>query len=269
MPELPEVEAICRKLRRQVIGARIVRARVLRTRTSLPQKPARVAKLARAKVIESIGRRGKHILFELSGGLALRVHLRMTGDMYVAGDRLQIPPTARAFFELDRGRVLVFDDSRALGVLQIQPAAEIDGLLKDLGPEPLSPKFTVASFAEIARRSRQPAKLFLMDQRHVAGLGNIYAAEALFRAGIHPGKPMKQISPRKLQRLHAAIVHVLRDAVKSACIACYRPGRFQEAEKFFLAVYDREGEPCFVCGREIRRTSQGGRSTYNCPGCQR
>jgi formamidopyrimidine-DNA glycosylase len=142
-------------------------------------------------------------------------------------------------------------------------------LVKSLGPEPLSSEFTAAALINACRQSRKSAKLFLMDQRQVAGLGNIYASEALFHAHIHPATPVNRLRRSKLEALHAAIIAVLRNAVKSATIAYARPGRFQEAEEFHPAVYDKEGERCRVCGRKIRRLVQGGRSTYYCPGCQR
>jgi formamidopyrimidine-DNA glycosylase len=269
MPELPEVEAVCRKLRREALGACIAAARVLRAATTRPLKPRRVESLAAGRIIETVERRGKNILIGLSGGLWVRIHLRMTGNLYVIPDVRFRPASTRAYFELEGGRGLVFDDPRALGRLHLHTAAEAARLMEDLGPEPLSPEFTLAALAAAARRSRKPAKLFLMDQQHVAGLGNIYAAEALFRAGIHPVRPMNHIAPPRLALLHSAIVEVLKEAVHWAVNSYGRPGKFSEAEDFPLAVYGREGEPCITCGRKVRRIPQGGRSTYYCPGCQR
>jgi formamidopyrimidine-DNA glycosylase len=269
MPELPEVEAVCRKLRRDALGAWISAVRVLRSATTRPQKPRRVESLAAGRTIETVERRGKNILMSLSGGLWVRIHLRMTGNLYVIPDVRLRPASTRAYFELEGGRGLVFDDPRALGRLHLHTAAEAARLMEDLGPEPLSREFTLDVLAAAARRSRKPAKLFLMDQQHVAGLGNIYAAEALFRAHIHPARPMNRIGPPRLALLHAAIVEVLREAVHWAVTSYRRPGEFSEAEDFPLAVYGREGEPCVTCGRRLRRIPQGGRSTYYCPACQR
>lgn len=269
MPELPEVETICRKLRRQVSGAEILCTRVLRRRTTYPQKPAKVEKLASGRTIENILRRGKNILIGMSGGLTLRIHLGMTGNLHVIPDARDRPAATRAYIELNGGRALVFEDPRALGVLNVFTSEDSAALGEQLGPEPLSRTFTADVLAQAARQSRQPAKLFLMDQRRVAGLGNIYAAEALFRARIHPAKPMNRVRPLRLHALHAAIRRVLKDAVKAASVAYSRPGRLSEADDFVLAVYDREGEPCFVCGRRIRRMVQGGRSTYYCAYCQK
>ncbi len=254
MPELPEVEAVCRKLRKHAIGATLVSAHIERRRITAPQDPAEVEALATGHTIERIDRRGKNILIGLSGGLAMRVHLRMTGNLYVVPDwRLRVSGVS-AWFELDDGRGLLFEDTRGLGSLTIHDAAALRKLLDDLGPEPLS---------------RQPAKQFLMDQRRVAGLGNIYAAEALFAARIDPRAPIGSISTRKLTALREAIVRILRNAVRSAYSAYSRPGGFQEAEDFPLLVYGREAEDCLRCGTAIRRIAQGGRSTYFCPKCQR
>ncbi len=266
MPELPEVEAICQTIAPEITGRTIRFVHVLRALVTRPQTPAAIARLASGRKIRAVRRRGKNILIHLSGGYAIRVHLRMTGHLRVDGN---VSPSTRVWFELGRSRALLFDDTRALGRLAVHTVAEIEEQLAPLGPEPLSPEFTPERLIEEARGSRQPAKLFLMDQKHVAGLGNIYAAEALFRARVSPTRPIGTLSRAKLRRLHAAIVSVLREAVKSAKIAYKHPGRCKETEDFIPAVYDREGAPCLICGRGIRRIEQGGRSTYYCPKCQR
>jgi formamidopyrimidine-DNA glycosylase len=269
MPELPEVEAVCRKLRKHAIGAAIVSAHIERRRIAAPQDPTAVEALSTGRSIERIDRRGKNILIGLSGGLAMRVHLRMTGNLYVTPDwRFRVAGVS-AWFELEDGRGLLFEDTRGLGALTIHEAASLRKLLDGLGPEPLSRQFTVEAFVRSTAGLRQPAKLFLMDQRRVAGLGNIYAAEALFAARVDPRAPIGSVSRRKLASLREAIVRILRDAVKSACRAYSRPGGFEEAEDFPILVYGREAEGCFRCGGAIRRIAQGGRSTYFCPKCQR
>jgi formamidopyrimidine-DNA glycosylase len=227
-----------------------------------------VEALATGRSIDGIERRGKNILVVLSGGLTMLVHLRMTGNLYVIPDSRLRTAGSSAWFELDDGRGLVFEDMRGLGALRIYEAAGLRKLLAGLGPEPLGREFTAEAFIESAAGSRQPAKLFLMDQRRVAGLGNIYAAEALFAAGIDPRKPIGSVSARRLRVLRNEIVRVLRDAVRSASKAYSRPGGFQEAEDFPLAVYGRETERCGRCGGLIHRITQGGRSTYFCPKCQ-
>lgn len=270
MPELPEVEAVCRRLQDQALGARILQAGIQRHAITRPQPASWVAQEAAGRRIAHIERRGKHILVGLSGQRTLHIHLGMTGNLYVTADVRLRPAETRAWFAFEDGRGLIFEDQRALGRLHLLDPGELErNVLEHLGVEPLSPEFTAAWLAEKAARARQPAKLFLMDQRIVAGLGNIYAAEALFRARIHPGKPLSRVRRQRLERLHAAIVSLLEQAIASAVAAYGAPGRFTEAESFACQVYGRQGEPCFRCGRRIQRILQGGRSTYFCPGCQR
>jgi len=269
MPELPEVEAACRKLRRDAIGRTVVSARIERRRITLSQDASQVEALAVGRTIERVLRRGKNILIELSGGFVMRVHLGMTGNLRVVPDWRLRPVSVSAWFAFDDGRGLLFEDTRGLGSLTIQDDVETRKKLATLGPEPLSRAFTAEALVQSAAKVRQPVKLFLMDQRRIAGLGNIYAAEALFAARIDPRKPVGSLSRPRLHALHAAIVAVLRDAVRSACKAYSRPGGFQEAEDFESAVYGREGERCRVCAGAIRRITQAGRSTYFCPKCQR
>ncbi len=192
----------------------------------------------------------------------------MTGNLYVVADSRFRPAATRAWLEFEDGRALVFEDPRALGRVHAHPPQAIEKLLKGIGIEPLEAGFTPSSLASLTRKSKQPIKQFLLDQRHIAGIGNIYAAEALHEARINPTRPANTLTPVRIRRLHAAIVGVLDRAVQSACTAYRQPGRF-EAESFPLQVYDREGQRCGNCGRIIRRIPQGGRSTYFCPGCQK
>ncbi|MBI3667487.1 MAG: bifunctional DNA-formamidopyrimidine glycosylase/DNA-(apurinic or apyrimidinic site) lyase [Acidobacteria bacterium] len=267
MPELPEVEAVCRVVRRALKDRRIVFAEIFRKRICAPQTPSQFARAVAGRRFQSVERRGKNILIHLEG-VTLWAHLRMTGDFYpVAVPRLT-PPTAAAQFVLDNGRALVFDDPRGLGVLRAVKPAQWKRLLGTLGPDALSPEFTAERFAGLAKSSRAPIKLFLMDQRWVAGLGNIYAAEALFRARIDPRHCGAGLGRARLLRLHRAIVALLTNAVKSASLAYRRPGVFAEGETFRPAVYGREDRRCPACAGLIRRIVQGGRSTFFCPGCQ-
>lgn len=258
-----------RKLREEAAGQLIRSAHILRPSTVRPQSVDQFEQSVAGKRIVSIERRGKNILLRLSGGLVVRIHLRMTGNLYAVPDVRFRPATTRAYFELPAHRGILFTDPRALGKVHIHTAEEMEDLLRGVGPEPLTEAFTVEWFSAEARKARLPAKLFLMDQRRIAGLGNIYAAEALFRARIHPRRVVSRLSGTRLAALHGAVVQVLREAVDSAVTAYAGPGDFGEAESFHCFVYDREGEACEVCGRSIRRIIQGGRSTYYCPGCQR
>lgn len=261
MPELPEVEAVTRKVRVAAPWAKIVATGQFRPTTATGLQRAVGHKL------ESVSRRGKHILLSLSGGPVVRVHLKMTGNLVVIPDVRLRTANVRAWLTLSDGRGIVLEDPRALGRLTFHES--IDGLFDDLGPEPFSPEFTAQHFVAEARRTKKPIKLLLMEQKAVVGLGNIYAAEALFQAGIHPAKPSNEISVVRLKRLHGHIVDVLTAALDSAIAAYEQPGAFTEGENFPVAVYGREGEACWRCQALIRRMPQGGRSTYYCPKCQR
>ncbi len=263
MPELPEVQAVAERFRAAAPWTRI---------TGFGQfRPGTMSGAAHAvdRRIEGLDRRGKNLLLRLSGGWFARVHLKMTGDLRVLPDARLRPRTVRAWFALEDGRAVVLDDPRALGRISLHPEQEEENLFRDLGPEPFSPDFTPALLFSSSRRTARPAKIWLMDQGTVAGLGNIYAAEALFEAGIDPRRPANTISRQRLERLHTAILQVLETALASVRAAYERPGAFAEGEFYPVAVYGREGEPCRRCGAAVRRIPQGGRSTYYCPKCQK
>ncbi len=264
MPELPEVEAIVSGLHRAIKGRTIREVEVLRPAVVKPQTAALVASRATKRRIEGVRRRGKNILIPLSGGYTIRIHLRLSGELHI-GDS---GPSSRVILHLNGSKQLVFDEPRALGTVHVLSEEELAKALRGLGPEPLSREFKLEPFVEAARKSKLPAKLFLMSQKYVAGLGNIYAAEVLFRAGIDPRKPMGKVRADKVEALHAAIREMLRAAVKSVKIA-YNRRKYKEAAGFVRAVYGREGEPCLRCGGRIRRIEQAGRSTYFCARCQR
>jgi formamidopyrimidine-DNA glycosylase len=269
LPELPEVEAVCRKIRAEALGTRIIQLRIARPGIARPQKVSDVERQVNDCLLQQVNRRGKNILLHLSNGVVLHVHLRMTGNLYVIPDVRFRPTATRAWLELEGGRGIVFEDPRALGKVHAYKEADLHKVLKKSGVEPLSEEFTVAFLIEVSTKSRKPAKLFLMDQKPVAGLGNIYVAESLWRARIHPQKPMNEVSKPKLKALHAAIQDILKEGVESAVLAYAEPGSFSEAEGFECAVYDREDKPCLRCKRKIKRIPQGGRSTYFCAGCQK
>ncbi len=268
MPELPEVEAVCRRLQERAAGSVITEAFIARPQTTKPFPRSRVIRGVAGRRIESVGRRAKHALIRLSGGMTLRVHLGMTGNLWV-DDPSNRPPNARAWFTLDDGREIVFDDPRLLGRIELLNAAGLAALNSRLGIEPLSTLFTSAYLQDAAAKSRKPAKIFLLDQKAVVGLGNIWAAESLFAARVNPTIPMHSLGRRKLAGLHSAIVDVLSRALESAYQEYSAPRMTPESEGFGVAVYNRLGEPCLRCGSKIARIWQGGRSTYLCPRCQR
>lgn len=269
MPELPEVEAVRRRLARDCVGARIVHAEVRRQGTLGTQTARDFRKRAEGAVVADVERRAKHLFLHLDNSNTLHMHLRMTGNVYILPDSRFPPARARLFFHLEDGRALVFDDPRCLGRVRAVATASLSELLPPLGPEPLDPAFSPKVFLDMARKSKMPAKLFLMDQSKIAGLGNIYAAEALHVARVDPRTAIGTLSTTQLRRLHAAIQNVLEIAIPCCERAYSQPGQFVEADEYPMAVYGREGLPCPRCATAVARIAQGGRSTYFCPRCQR
>lgn|SRR5574341_151930 len=292
MPELPEVEHVVRALRHAV-----VRRRIIATEIRLPKlvpsegQAAFKRKLKGCRII-GVRRRGKFILIDLDrakrlshrraagtrpgSGSVLVVHLRMTGKFrYLAIDE-ELPRYAHAIFYLDNERRLVFCDQRQFGVIKLVPYARVARTkgIRELAPEPFSDDFNLDYLKRILSRSQRSLKTLLLDQTKVLGLGNIYASEALFRAGINPFKIAARLSPKRAGHLHQAIREVLTDALSDGSalrVNLEHPDGFSYGEAFedFWEVYDREGEPCVKCSAKIKRATHGGRSTYWCPRCQR
>ena len=281
MPELPEVEHVVRALRGAIVGRRIVASEIRLPKLISPTSRSNFNRKLKGSMITGVSRRGKFILIECQnpdrkGGLVLVVHLRMTGKfLYLSSDE-PLPKHAHAIFYLDNERRLVFRDQRQFGIMKLLPASRMTRTkgIRELAPEPLSDDFSAAYLKEVLARSRRTLKTLLLDQTKVLGLGNIYAAEALFRAGINPFKVATTLSSRRIERLHQAILGVLSDAISNSStsrVNLEHPNGFSYGEAFerFWQVYEREGEPCFKCGTRIRRITHGGRSTYWCPRCQR
>lgn len=263
MPELPEVDAVVRRLNESLTGAAVVSAHIERPGIIAPQDPASFAVLHGAKFLEA-RRRAKHIFLYFNHPQRIEVHLRMTGNLYAVPDYNFRPHTARAWFRLADGRALVYDDQRALGRLHLVTDEDIARTDASLGPEPLEPAFTPKVLAAALATTRSPIKPVLLDQARIAGIGNIYASEALWHARIHPATPANQISGRQLTRLHSAIRKVLKTAVASAYAEYTRPGTIGDEPE----VYGRAGEPCSRCHTPIERSVQATRSTFFCPHCQ-
>lgn len=260
MPELPEVEAAARELAAAVEGKVVRRAAALHPALvrTLPEADARA--LA-GRTIRRVRRRGKHQLLELDDGRTLHVHFRMSGDWAVGAVADDPPRHARALLELADGTRVALVDPRALSTMRL--LAPDEDPLPRLAPDADAPEFGVGALAAALAGKRSAIKPALLDQRVVAGIGNIYAAEALWQARISPRAVASRISRARIERLHAAILTVIERARRA-------PSRYYgESREPRFQVYDREGEPCRRCGTSIRRIVQTGRSTYFCPRCQR
>jgi formamidopyrimidine-DNA glycosylase len=256
MPELPEVEAAMDVLRSRAVGRTITQARVLHPALERRLTPAQLSALTGA-IIRRVERRGKHQLLHLDDGRILHAHFRMNGDWELGDTGAPLPRFARAVFDFDDGSSLVFVDSRMLGTMDVHPAgAELD---LGLGPDAADPEWTAARLAESLAGKRGPIKPALLDQRLVAGLGNIYAAESLWRARISPRLECGSLTRAQVGTLRKAIATVIARATGS---------RYTNDDTVNLDVYDREGLPCRRCGTPIERVTQAGRSTYFCPHCQ-
>jgi formamidopyrimidine-DNA glycosylase len=270
MPELPEVETVCRQLDPELGGRRIERLEVLDARWCRPEAPAELETAVSGRTIEGLGRRGKYLLLGLDGEQTLVMHLRMTGNLVIPNGSVE-ERHLRARFLLDDGRELWFTDPRRFGEAFLIDDADLDARFARLGIEPLSPEFTAEALGEIAAGRTAPLKSFLLDQSGVAGVGNIYADEALFRARLHPLSPAGSMKPEHLTALRDAIVAALGAGIDGggASIDDYRDGRGEKGtmQDEFL-VHTREGEPCPACGGPIARIVVTGRSTYYCPSCQ-
>jgi formamidopyrimidine-DNA glycosylase len=275
MPELPEVETIRRQLAPAVEGRVLEELEVLDARWCEPAPPAEVADAVRGRRIEALSRRGKYLIWELEDEVYLAMHLRMTGNLLVvpADDDVDDRPHLRARLVLDSGKRVLFVDVRRFGtgiVLLGYDALE-DYFSARLGVEPLSPEFTSDALRALARGRTAPVKAFLLSQEKVAGVGNIYADEALFRAQIHPLRPVGTLRRGQIEALRDAVVESLNAGIeaKGASIDDYRHidgarGSFQDR---FL-IHLREGEPCVRCGRPVKKMRAAGRGTYVCEHCQ-
>ncbi len=256
MPELPEVEAALRTLRRATKGRTIARVRLLHPALVRRVSPARLRTLKGATVAR-VERRGKHQLLHLADGRIIHVHFRMNGNWVIDKVDDELPRFARAVLEFTDGRRLVLVDSRALGTFDVHAAGALPDL--GLGPDAADREWTADALIDALSKRRGPVKPALLDQSLVAGLGNIYAAEALWRARIDPRTAARDLEPVRVRSLRRAIAAVLKRATGS---------RYTDDSTVALDVYDREGLPCRRCEVPIERIQQAGRSTWFCPSCQ-
>jgi formamidopyrimidine-DNA glycosylase len=279
MPEVPEVEAVVRKLRPLVQRRRIRCVHVFHPIATKPQAASQVARFAQGQRIRSVGRKGKYVLLSLDRGL-LTMHFKLDGQLLWFADAKEMLQRANqrengvhvdVALELDKG-VLGFADRRHFGRVHLWESAEDCPGLRVLGIDALSRDFTSSRLAQLLATSKRPLKDFLLDQSRVAGIGNIYSCESLWHARLDPRRRANTLKPKEARRLHKAIVSVLARALE----CCLHPAPdfrnpewwFQGLEKI-LRAYGREGEPCHRCGEPIQRIAQGGRSTYCCGRCQR
>ena len=274
MPELPEVETVRRRLVPVLEGATIERAEIVDPRLTRPFDPAIVADRLVGETVATVDRRGKYLLWRLASGRTLVVHLRMTGSFRHAptGD-LPADTHRRATVLLDTGAEVAYRDVRRFGTWELLDEGHLRPYLATrLGPEPLAPSFSSQRLARIAEGRRSPVKAFLLDQRRVAGIGNIYADEALWRARIHPLRPTGELDRDEVARLHRAVRAALRRGVElqgSTLRDYVTPDGDGGGMQNEFHVYGRLGEPCDRCGRPIERIVVGGRGTWFCPRCQR
>jgi formamidopyrimidine-DNA glycosylase len=287
MPELPEVETVVRQLEPEVEGRRIEQLEVLDPRWSRPVPPQELGAAVSGGTIERLGRRGKYILMGLGGERTLVMHLRMTGNLILREGEEMLDPSEgrrlyenersteerhlRARFVLDDERELWFTDPRRFGEAFLIEDARLQDRFAKLGVEPFSPEFTAKALGEMAAGRKAPLKSFLLDQSGVAGVGNIYADEALFRAELHPLSPAGSMKAEHLEALREGVVAALEAGIDAggSSIDDYRDSRGEKGsmQDEFL-VHTREGEECLRCGGTIVRIVVGGRSTYFCPSCQ-
>ncbi len=271
MPELPEVETIRRQLAPLVEGRTLERVRILDARWCRPLEPSEVVDAVQGRGVERLGRRGKYLVWSLSDEVHLAQHLRMTGTVLCDPDPSQ--GHVRVRIDLDRGPPLAIVDPRRFGTGELLLGDEaLERFFEErLGLEPFDERFTVEHLRALAHGRTAPVKAFLLDQRRVAGVGNIYADEALHRAGIHPLRPAGTLTVEQHERLREAVIWALRAGIEArgATIDDFRHvdgvwGSFQDR----FRVHRREGEPCAGCGTRIVKMVAAGRGTYVCETCQ-
>ena len=274
MPEMPEVETVRRRLAPVLEGATIERAEIVDPRLTRPIAPAFVADRLVGETVATVDRRGKYLLWRLASGRTLVVHLRMTGSFrHAPAGELPDDAHRRATLGLDTGAEVAYRDVRRFGTWELLDEGHLRPYLAvRLGPEPLAPSFSAARLARLTEDRRAPVKAFLLDQRRLAGIGNIYADEALWRARIHPLRATGELDADEVARLHRAVRAALRRGVElqgSTLRDYVTPDGDGGGMQNEFHVYGRLGDPCDRCGRPIERIVVGGRGTWFCPRCQR
>src|SRR5438445_5727463 len=272
MPELPEVETVRAQLEPVLTGRRFERVEIRDPRLVRPYEPAEVAAELEGERVAAVERRGKYLIVRFESDRVLLIHLRMTGSLRHSADGLDEDPHRRAVVKLDDGSDVAYRDVRRFGTwLVLEPGELAPYLSTRVGDEPLDALFTAARLGERLAKRRAPIKAALLDQRTLAGLGNIYVDEALWRARIHPLRPAESLDRTELRRLHRGIRAALEAGIarQGSTLRDYalpdgRSGSMQDEFK----VYGRGGEPCDRCGTPIAKSRVGGRGTWFCPACQ-
>jgi formamidopyrimidine-DNA glycosylase len=272
MPELPEVETVRARLAPVLTGRRFERVEIHDPRLVRPYEPAEVAAELQGELVAAVERRGKYLIVRFESGRALLIHLRMTGSLRHSNGVLAEDAHRRAVVRLDDGSDVAYRDVRRFGTwLLLEPAELQPYLAAKLGEEPLDALFTAARLGERLAKRRAPIKAALLDQRTLAGLGNIYVDEALWRARVHPLRPAETLDRNELRRLHRGIRASLEHGIarQGSTLRDYRlPDGASGSMQREFKVYGRGGEPCDRCGTPIAKTRVGGRGTWFCPACQ-
>jgi formamidopyrimidine-DNA glycosylase len=266
MPELPEVETIKRELEKAVVGKKIAGVIVNNPYVIKHPKKEEFVKGLKNASIKNILRKGKLLILELSSGQSLAIHLKMTGQLIYPGSARN----SRVSFKLSDGTILDFNDRRLLGELRLIDDWRSLKFIRELGPEPFD--LTLEAFKQMLASKKTKIKPLLMDQTFISGVGNLYAAEALFRARINPERPSSNLSDKEKELLFKEIKETLTEAIKYKGSSVDQYVQLSGARGDYVKyhkVYDREGKPCLACKTPIKRTALGGRGTYFCPRCQR
>jgi formamidopyrimidine-DNA glycosylase len=272
MPELPEVETVRRDLTGSVAGKLIAKTEILNPGSLKGDTPENFIRRIKGRRFVKFGRRGKYLILYLDTGQSLVTHLKMTGVLQYQQKGDSMPKAARIIFYFSGGERLVFSDQRKFGAIELTSDPAAIPALKKMGPEPLEKSFTAVVIKERLSGRKRPIKPLLLDQSIIAGLGNIYASEALHRAAILPQRKADSLTGQEIKKLHQAIVQVLKEAIaaRGSSVDTYRDGQgkkgwFQVKHR----VYDKQGNKCRRCGGTIVKEIYRGRGTYWCPKCQR
>ena len=273
MPELPEVETVRASLEPALLGRRFDRVEIADARLTRPFDPDEVAAELQGEVVAAVERRGKYLVVRFRSGRTLLIHLRMTGSLrHHRNGTVEDDPHQRAVVRLDDGSDVTYRDGRRFGTgLLLEPVEEAPYLTERLGEEPLGTGFTPKALAARLANRRTSVKAAILDQRSAAGMGNIYADEALWRARIHPLRDARDLTPDEIRRLHRGIKEALRHGIarQGTTLRDYRtPNGARGTMQDELRVYGRGDKPCFRCGTPIAKTRAAGRGTWYCPTCQ-